>query len=80
MTGLCDPMGSALYNFFKKNELSTSGESITEGIGTTRITKNFRDAKVDEAFQINDQYALDIIFDSPNFSVKYFPAPKRTLF
>ena len=67
MTGLCDPMGSALYNFFKKNELSTSGESITEGIGTTRITKNFKDAKVDEAFQINDQYALDIIFDLLKF-------------
>ena len=67
VTGLSDPMGSALYNFFKKNELSTSGESITEGIGTTRITKNFKDAKVDEAFQINDQYALDIIFDLLKF-------------
>ena len=43
-------MGSALYNFSKK--LSASGESITEGIGTTRITENFKDAKVDEAFQL----------------------------
>ncbi len=63
ISGLCDPKGSALYNFFKKNELSTSGESITEGIGTTRITENFKDAKIDEAFQIDDQYALNIIFD-----------------
>lgn len=63
ITGLSDPKGSALYNFFKKNELSFSGESITEGIGTTRITENFKDAKVDEAFQIEDQYALDIIYD-----------------
>ncbi len=63
ITGLSDPKGSALYNFFKNNELSASGESITEGIGTTRITENFKDAKVDEAFQIEDQYALDIIYD-----------------
>ncbi|RZO89511.1 MAG: pyridoxal-phosphate dependent enzyme, partial [alpha proteobacterium HIMB114] len=34
-----------------------------EGIGTSRITKNFKNSLVDEAFQINDQYALDIIFD-----------------
>ncbi len=63
VTGLSDPNGSALYNFLKNNELTASGESITEGIGTTRITENFKDAKVDEAFQIEDQYALDIIFD-----------------
>ena len=63
ITGLSDPNGSALFNFIKKNELSASGESITEGIGTTRITENFKDAKIDEAFQIDDQYALDLIYD-----------------
>ncbi len=61
--GLCDPHGSALFNFIKNNKLSASGDSITEGIGTTRITENFKNAKVDEAFQIDDQYALDIIYD-----------------
>ena len=63
ITGLCDPNGSALYNFLKKNELTASGESITEGIGTTRITENFKNAKINEAFQIDDQYALNIVFD-----------------
>ena len=63
ITGLSDPNGSALFNFIKKNKLSASGESITEGIGTTRITENFKDAKIDEAFQIDDQYALDLIYD-----------------
>jgi cysteine synthase A len=63
ITGLSDPNGSALFNFIKNNELSASGESITEGIGTTRITENFKDAKIDEAFQIDDQYALDLIYD-----------------
>ena len=63
ITALSDPLGSSLFNFLKKNELSATGSSITEGIGTSRITKNFKNSLVDEAFQINDQYALDIIFD-----------------
>ena len=63
VTGLSDPEGSSLYNFIKNGELMAKGESITEGIGTSRITENFKDAKVDEAFQIDDQYALDIIYD-----------------
>ena len=63
ITALSDPLGSSLFNFLKKNELSAAGSSITEGIGTSRITENFKNSLVDEAFQINDQYALDIIFD-----------------
>ena len=63
ITALSDPFGSSLFNFLKKNELSSEGTSITEGIGTSRITENFKNSLVDEAFQINDQYALDIIFD-----------------
>ena len=38
---LSDPMGSSLYSHFKKNKLESTGSSITEGIGTGRITKNF---------------------------------------
>jgi cysteine synthase A len=63
VAGLSDPKGSSLYNFIKNGELMANGESITEGIGTSRITENFKEAKVDEAFQIDDQYALDIIYD-----------------
>ena len=63
VAGLSDPKGSSLYNFIKNGELMANGDSITEGIGTSRITENFKDAKVDEAFQIDDQYALDIIYD-----------------
>ena len=63
ITALSDPLGSSLFNFLKKNELSATGSSITEGIGTSSITENFKNSLVDEAFQINDQYALDIIFD-----------------
>ena len=60
---LSDPMGSSLYSYVKNNKLENSGNSITEGIGTARITKNFEKALIDEAFQTNDTDALNIIFD-----------------
>lgn len=60
---LADPMGAALYNFYKNGELKAEGTSITEGIGQGRITENLKDAPIDEAFQIPDQEALPIIFD-----------------
>ena len=60
---LSDPKGSALYNFIKSGELKSEGGSITEGIGSSRITKNFRDAKVDDAYSIDDNEALPILYD-----------------
>ena len=60
---LTDPMGSSLYSYIKNNKLENSGNSITEGIGTGRITKNFEKALVDDAFQVNDTEALNIVFD-----------------
>ena len=41
---LSDPMGSSLFSFIKHKKLENSGSSITEGIGTARITKNFEKA------------------------------------
>ena len=60
---LSDPMGSSLYSYVKDNKLENSGNSITEGIGTARITKNFEKALVDDAFQSNDTEALNIVYD-----------------
>jgi cysteine synthase len=59
---LTDPMGSSLYSHIKFNKLENSGSSITEGIGTARITKNFEKSIIDDAFQITDEEALNIIF------------------
>ena len=59
---LSDPMGSSLFSHIKFNKLENSGSSITEGIGTGRITKNFDKALVDDAFQTTDVEALNIIF------------------
>jgi len=60
--GLSDPMGSSLYSHIKFDKLENSGSSITEGIGTGRVTKNFEKALVDDAFQVTDEEALNIIF------------------
>ncbi len=60
---LSDPMGSSLFSHIKNNKLESSGNSITEGIGTARITKNFEKALIDEAFQTDDSEALNIVYD-----------------
>ena len=60
---LSDPLGSSLYSYVKNNKLESTGNSITEGIGTARITKNFDKALIDEAFQTNDVEALKIVYE-----------------
>jgi cysteine synthase A len=61
--GLADPMGAALYNFYKHGVLKAEGSSITEGIGQGRITANLEGGVIDEAYQIPDAEALPVIFD-----------------
>ena len=61
--GVADPMGAALYNWYKHGVLKAEGSSITEGIGQSRITRNLEDAPVDEAWQIPDEEALNVLFD-----------------
>ncbi len=60
---VADPMGAAMYHWFKSGELKSEGSSITEGIGQGRVTKNIEGAPVDEAYQIADAEALPVIFD-----------------
>ena len=58
-----DPMGAAMYTWFKKGVLESSGSSITEGIGQGRITRNIDGAPIEDAYQIPDEEALPIVFD-----------------
>jgi cysteine synthase A len=58
-----DPVGAAMYSWFKRGELKSEGSSITEGIGQGRVTRNIAQAVVDDAYQIPDAEALPIIFD-----------------
>ena len=39
-----DPMGAALYNWYKHGELKAEGSSISEGIGQGRVTANLEGA------------------------------------
>jgi cysteine synthase A len=60
---VADPMGAAMYSWFKQGSLESEGSSITEGIGQGRITKNIEGAPVDDAYRIPDSEALPIVFD-----------------
>ena len=61
--GLADPMGSALYSYYKIGKLASEGGSISEGIGQGRITENLKGFKPDYSYQISDQEALPLVFD-----------------
>ncbi len=60
---LSDPLGSALYHYYRHGELKAEGESITEGIGQGRITANLEGVEIDDALQVTDEEALPVIFD-----------------
>lgn len=57
-----DPLGAAMYHWFKHGELKSEGASITEGIGQGRVTRNIDGAPVDDAYQIRDEEALPYVF------------------
>jgi len=60
---LVDPPGSALYHYFKDGELkSDGGSSITEGIGTGRITANLEGAPIDDALRIPDTETMHYVY------------------
>jgi len=61
--GLADPDGSALYNYFTSGELKAEGSSISEGIGTSRITANLADTPIDHPFQIPDSESMPLVYD-----------------
>ena len=59
---LADPMGSALYQYVKSGELKLQGSSITEGIGSSRVTANLEGTPIDDAVQIDDRQCVDMIY------------------
>jgi len=61
--GIADPLGAGLYSWYKHGVLKAEGSSITEGIGQNRITANLEGAPIDDAFQIPDAEAVEIVFD-----------------
>jgi len=76
-TYLIDPLGSGLFNAvtdgtYKVVELAdgstiksvtrSAGGSIAEGIGVTRITNNFDNARIDGAFQCTNRETVEMAF------------------
>ncbi len=60
---LADPYGSSLYSWATSGELASEGNSITEGIGNSRVTANLEGAPIDDAVRIHDQEALATIYN-----------------
>jgi cysteine synthase A len=61
LTVLCDPLGSALYNYVTKGVLEPEGDSDLEGIGIKRLTANFARAPVDRAIRVTDAEAIAMV-------------------
>ncbi len=62
-TYLADPSGSALYHYVRQGEpAATAGSSITEGIGSSRITANLQDTDIDDAFCIPDTESVPMVY------------------
>ncbi|EGJ35568.1 MULTISPECIES: cysteine synthase A [Moorena] len=59
---VADPMGSGLYSYVKTGEIKPEGNSITEGIGNSRITGNMEGAPIDDAIQIDDHECLRVVY------------------
>lgn len=60
---LADPQGSALYHYYTRGELKVVGDnSISEGIGTSRLTENLADSPVDDAILIEDSDAVSMVY------------------
>jgi cysteine synthase A len=60
---LLDPPGSSLYHYIKDGDLrSNGGSSITEGIGTGRVTANLAGTPIDDALRISDAEMLRMVY------------------
>ncbi|GAB4240798.1 MAG: cysteine synthase A [Stanieria sp.] len=59
---VADPMGSGLYSYVKTGEIKTEGNSITEGIGNSRVTANMEGAPMDDAIQIDDRECVKVLY------------------
>ena len=61
-TVVADPMGSGIYSLIKTGEATIEGNSITEGIGNSRITKNMENVPIDDALQVDDTEAVRVVY------------------
>lgn len=61
-TVCADPYGAAMWSWFTHGHTDhDDGDSIAEGIGQSRVTRNIEGLTIDSAYWITDQTALTII-------------------
>ncbi|MEM6501400.1 MAG: cysteine synthase A [Cyanobacteria bacterium P01_C01_bin.89] len=60
-TVVADPMGSGLYSYVKTGEIASEGNSITEGIGNSRITANMEGVPTDDAVRVTDPECMAVL-------------------
>jgi cysteine synthase A len=61
-TVLADPYGSGLYSYIKTGTIQSEGNSMTEGIGNSRVTANLEGAPIDDAIRISDEGCVGIVY------------------
>jgi cysteine synthase A len=62
-TVVADPYGAAIYSWIKYGHFNDDeGDSITEGIGMNRLTKNLELAKIDDAYRIHDKQIIEMLY------------------
>jgi cysteine synthase A len=62
-TVCADPYGAAMWSWFTNGDTATKdGDSVAEGIGQCRVTKNLEGIVIDRAYRIEDQTGVSIVY------------------
>jgi cysteine synthase len=62
-TVCADPHGAAMWSWFKHGHTDIDdGDSVAEGIGQGRVTKNVASGQVDDAYRISDPLAVEMVY------------------
>jgi cysteine synthase len=58
-----DPYGAAIWSWVKFGHTDINdGDSVAEGIGQSRVTKNLEGVKIDDAYRIRDDLAVEMLY------------------
>lgn len=58
-----DPYGAAIWSWVKFGHTDISdGDSVAEGIGQSRVTKNLEGVKIDQAYRVRDDVAVEMLY------------------
>jgi cysteine synthase A len=58
-----DPYGAAMWSWVKHGHTDINdGDSVAEGIGQSRVTKNLEGVQIDDAYRIRDDVAVEMLY------------------